>query len=533
MLYTSRVVTASTDLIGTVAMEIEASYAPGFSGLQLIGNTSEVCKDGRERARSALESAGIRLPSKRVLLSLLPGELKKDGAHYDLPLAISIAQLVHGQSFEVDTCNYVIVGELSLSGRLKPVRGAIAIALHALSLGKSGVVVPLENLAELKSLLRLSVLQDSRFEVFGFATIVDTLDWLKGEKFSGQTLKEFKDQEVEIHGEVDKNFDDMTLTPELERLALVIATGGHSCLLRGSPGVGKSMFSERISSILPMMNPEIHLESLKIHSLLSGKKLNQGLLRGRPPVRSPHHSASSAALLGSSESPGELALAHGGVLFLDELPEFRRDLIEALREPLETGVVRISRAKHKIEWRTRILLIAACNNCPCGWFGSEVRMCSCAITRIQSYQRKLSGPILDRIDIHFNMPSAERDHSTLFSTFRSDSNQSKTDLLRHKVQEARRFGTHRRRGVEQVNSSIPTVELMQQCGHTEKVFVDLLSKNYSSEISSRSVMRSLRVARTLADIDASVKVEEEHIQEASGWLALNAARERGEDFLRQ
>jgi magnesium chelatase family protein len=324
------------------------------------------------------------------------------------------------------------------------------------------------------------------------------------------------------------DFDDMVLQPGIELAVLVAASGMHSLLLRGSPGTGKSMLAARLPSILPDLDPLEHVEAMRIHSTFT-EKLPDAILCGRPPYRAPHHQASAAAVLGSAEMPGEISLAHGGVLFLDELTEFRRDLLESLREPLETGCVHVSRSRRKVVWSARIMLVAACNNCPCGWFGSSRRVCTCGAARRTAYWSRLSGPILDRIDLQVNMPEPDEATAAIFLRLARSSVPSKTKELAARVLRTRARAAARnvRFGVLS-NRDLPAHQLVGASGLEPGEFARAVNATFPRAASSRAVLRALRVARTLADLDESETIRNGDLEQAWAWQAEAAARQRGE-----
>ena len=329
------------------------------------------------------------------------------------------------------------------------------------------------------------------------------------------------------HAAVACNFNDMILDANLYRAALCLAIGRHSLIMNGPPGTGKSMFAMRLPSILPPLESQEHLQALRISSAHT-VNVDESLLAGQPPFRAPHHSASAQGVLGTAERPGDIALAHGGVLFLDEFPEFRRDIIESLREPLETGEINISRAKHKVRWCAKLILIAAANNCPCGFWGSSKKKCTCPLTRVIAYRRRLSGPIMDRIDMHVNVPENKHDAALLFDLIEQGC-EDQTAKMQARVLQCLAFSKKRNNVLGlRFNNTIPARQLLTVSGLSAKQFRKLLEASYLQKLSKRALIKTLRVARTLADIELQEKISEQHLRDAYSWQAESAALERGD-----
>jgi len=522
---TVRISTLVADGMDCQMVHVECSSARGFSGLQMIGNPSETCRDGRERARAALEKCGIYLPPQKIIMSLTPADLKKEGNHFDLPMAISLALITSERQPKIDPTGFIFAAELGLDGDLKPIRGVIPFALSAMSGDKSGLVVARANLSDLGVFQQTNATEIRDFKCLGFRHLSDILEWI----FTGKLpldmpeLKGIHDSmESERMRMVHPNFNDMILSEEQKCLALTLATGFHNALLYGSPGTGKSMFAARVRSIMPRLSAASLIETLKIQSLVYDK-IPSDILMGIPPFRSPHHSASAAALLGTADRPGELSLAHGGVLFLDEFPEFRRDLVEALREPLETGLIHISRSKRRVNWRGRVALIAACNPCPCGWYNSRFRVCRCEPRRISDYLAKMSGPILDRMDIMFEMEPISGNQNGLFdaSAFDgqgADFDKSKSALLADHVLRVREFAKSRLESLGVAcNADLKSNQIAAATGLGAKSLREFAARLTEKLGSNRSVLRVFRVARTLADIEFQDNVLEKHLVQALRW----------------
>lgn len=511
--------TAHYDAIDTSILQVECSFTRGFTGLHLIGNVSDGCRGGLERARTALESCGIEIPAKRIVINISPSEIKKDGSHLDLPIAVGLAKLLLLDSITVDTRDWLFAAELSIEGVLRPIRGAVSFAIAAQFANLKGIVVSRENEDEVAVLKELSPHKEGKkIKVLAFSSLRDVLTWLaKGKPEDKRISQDHKLKRRETAESYIPNFDDMFLTPSLSRVALVSAVGLHSILLRGAPGTGKTMFASRITSILPAMDAATHSETLKIYSSLY-ETVSVSLLRGHPPFRSPHHQASAPAILGSHEYPGEISLAHGGVLFLDEFPEYRRDVIESLREPLESGCVRVSRAQRKVVWNARVTLIAACNSCPCGWLGSHLRRCTCPSNKIIAYRRRISGPILDRIDMQVSLGDGGFSCSDIFIE-QAEKKILSTKLLAETVLAARSFAEKRNSSLNiRYNRDLKASHINQASGLSSSKLKGLIEDYTPKHATRRSLLRSLRLARTLADIEQKEVVSGKHLKQAWVWL---------------
>lgn len=534
-------------------VDVQTAYMSGFAGLQVLGNLGETCRSGKERARAALERAGIKLAPQRLVMGFSPADVKIDGAQMDLPMAVGLAlasagceAAQQGESTQVQHHRpgpLVFAAEVGLGGELRPVQGIVAFALAAAWAGTRFMVVSKDSLPELAGV------DLTPLEVLGGPDVDAVLSWLRGEDGTLQALS-VDPASASFRVPAPPDFSSMMLSPEMARVAVAVAVGGHNLLMRGTPGSGKTMFAQRLPGIMPSLEGRLRLRCMQLHSL-AGSHLD-GLRAGAAPFRSPHHGASMAAVLGSSRQPGEISLAHGGLLFLDELPEFRRDLLEALREPLESGEVHVARVGGRVVWPACAVLVAACNNCPCGWAGSRLRMCRCPVAKALAYRARLSGPLLDRIDIHVNLPEAGDVLGRISRRGEAENNEERVQMpsavLAGQVVAARRFATERWRqmGLDPavtVNSRLDPGRTQLACGWRpgsgENGLGSLLGLAASERgtphlpdvvrsISSRGLDRALRVARTLADMDTAEVVGYEHLRQALLWQAEAAARQRGE-----
>lgn len=516
--------TAALEGPDPLIIDVESCTTSGFAGLQLVGNTSELLRDGKERAKTALEKLGFKLGHKRILVNLAPADLRKEGNQFDLPMALSIACLLSDKVPKNRPADFLCAAELSLDGKLRPIRAAVPLALAAMKNGLKGIVLAAANAPEIQAMSRIFDQGTGALEFRFFTTLQDVLQWVFEDQAAAPNETEC---EVSAVAKAQLDFDDMHLSPGMQRLALVCAVGQHSLLMRGTPGAGKSMFVTRLPSILPSMKPSEHFQALQTYSMHQNF-VPRSILEGFPPFRHPHHSCSPQALLGTAYEPGDMSLAHGGILFLDELPEFRRDLLEALREPLESGYINISRAQKKCQWPAQVQFMAACNNCPCGWYGSSKHECRCPSKRLLAYWAKLSGPILDRIDIHFNMPEPVQPAVQLFH--RSDQTPAgQTLMLRERVRQVLETMRERNENLGvRANAFIDTDQIQEALACSQKIFDGFIDRLLPRRLSNRAIIRCLRVARTLADLERRKEVQEGDILLAANWTPGMAARDRGE-----
>lgn len=493
----------------TRLITLDACISRGFSGIQLLGNLGETCREGRDRAKAALENLGIQLTQKKVLMNLSPADLKKDGNHFDLAIAVVLALLHQKASVQIRWDRWALIGELDLNGYLKPIQGSISMVLGVLDSGLDGIILPSANLQELATISPL--LQRSKLQILGFSCLKDLLDWSNCETLPAPDPDSIGPPAHAL-SYYQHNFDDMLLSEELKLLIICVMTGRHHLLLSGSPGSGKSMLAERLPSLQSRLPLKKLMEVLKIYGH-SREQPAKSLLAGWAPYRCPHHSLSLQALLGTPDRAGEVSLAHHGILFLDEFPEFRRDAVEALREPLEAGQIFVSRAKDKACWPAKPQLIAACNLCPCGWHGSRLEVCRCSTQQLLRYQSKLSGPIMDRIDIHFNMPEPRN-----LDWQQTAAKPGQTLELLQAIQASKEFSLARNQqfGI-QWNSQLAFQHFPAASGHSQESFTKLLASSSLKTPSRRSLIKILRVARTLADIERSEIITVSQLKQAWLW----------------
>lgn len=485
-------------------VEVETDISQGLPAFELVGLPDTAVKESRDRVRSALKNCGFTFPVSRITMNLAPADKRKEGPIYDLPLLISLLKAT-GQ-LHADTDNAVFIGELSLSGELRPVRGVLPMAIKAEQHHFQYLFVPFENAAE------AAVIRD--LTVIPVKTVTDLIRHLHKEM---EIPAATTDLGVAAHNPLIPDFADVKGQKAAKRALEIAASGGHNILLIGPPGSGKSMLAKRLPSILPDMTFEESIETTKIHSVAGNLKNGASLIRIRP-FRSPHHTVSTAGLSGGGTvpRPGEISLAHGGVLFLDELPEFSRGAMEVMRQPIEDGVVTISRVNGTVTYPCNIMLVAAMNPCPCGYFGHPSRPCTCSSKSVDKYLARISGPLLDRLDLHIEVPPVEFDELT------GKENGEDSAAIKKRVEMAREIQRGRFEGTPiQSNSGIPASILRDVCRMTLEA-EQLLRKAFERlGLSARAYDRVLKVSRTIADLDQSDCIDVRHAAEAVQYRSLD------------
>ena len=505
----SKVFSGAINGLEAQLVEVEVDVSQGLRSFSIVGLPDKAVKESEDRVDSAIKSAKLLSPHGRtfkVLVNLAPADLKKEGSIYDLPIALAF--LIASRQTMFNPTDKIFLGELSLDGKLRPIKGALSFALMAKKLGIKEIILPAHNAKE------ASLIEE--IKVIGVDSLAETLAYLEHRKEIIPSQTNNEDFILSPNYNVDISW---IKGQEYAKRALEItAAGSHNLFMFGPPGGGKSLLAKALPSILPKLNFAESLEVTKIYSIAGLLPENKALISFRP-FRSPHHISSEVALVGGGNPPrpGEITLAHRGVLFLDEFPEFHRDVLESLRQPIEEGVITVSRAKNTFTFPSRFMLIAASNPCPCGYFNDPEKNCTCSPSQISMYRRKMSGPLMDRIDLFIEVPAVK------YEKLIAESAENQSNTIREKIEAARQ--KQKERFINDnpstgsghailTNSEMNIPEIKKYCGHDEKS-QELLKKYVNSgKLSARGYHRILKVARTIADLANSDKIQYEHIAEA-------------------
>ncbi len=499
----------SSTIIGVDAhkVEVEVDITKGLPFFAIVGLPETSVRESKERVKSAIGNSGYKFPYDRIIINLAPADIKKEGTGFDLPIAAGIlaASGIFPKEF---LSRYFLLGELSLDGKIKPVKGSLSMAISAKNSGYEGIIIPKENSNEAGVVKGI--------KVFPVSYLSDVVEFFNG-------YKEIEPLEVNIKQIFKENFDNLTDFAEIKgqehvkRAMEIAAAGGHNILLSGIPGSGKTMISKSLPTIMPPLTFKEAIEITKIYSVAGLLKKNQPLVTQRV-FRSPHHTISDAGLVGggSNPKPGEISLAHNGVLFLDELPEFRKSVLEVLRQPLEDQCVTISRVASQVTYPSKIMLVAAMNPCPCGYYTSPNHQCLCSPVQIQRYRSKISGPLLDRIDLHIDVPAVP--YKDLLNSSDSESSAE----VRKRVIEARDIQTRRfNKSNIHSNSQMNAAQMKNFCIIDEPSRKILETAIEKLGLSARAYNRVLKISRTIADMDKKQNIGVEHISESIQYRNLD------------
>jgi magnesium chelatase family protein len=497
----AKIYSAAVYGVDAYEVEIEVNAAGGSPVIVIVGLPDAAVKESRDRVTTAISNSGYFWPRGRTTINLAPADIKKEGPSFDLPIALGM--IAASEEVESDIFDkFSFVGELALNGAVRSVKGVLPVALEARRRGKQAMIVPEANAREAAMV--------EGIDIFGVQNLRQTFQFVRGETTLQPTrgdLTEF----FATHQNYDVDFADVKGQGHVKRAIEVAVAGGHNVLMIGPPGSGKSMLSKRIATIIPPMALEEAIETTKIHSIAGLLSGDQSFVATRP-FRSPHHTISDVGLLGGSAvpAPGEVSLAHNGVLFLDELPEFKRSTLEVMRQPLEDGRVTISRAAGTITFPSEFMLVAAMNACPCGYFGDLKRECRCSPIQVQRYRQRISGPLLDRIDLHIEVPAVD------YRDISSDRDEERSVPIRERVMKARqrqqeRFQKDRK---TTCNARMGPRQIKQHCKLSPESQELIRMAMTELNLSARAYDRILKVSRTIADLSSSEAITSEHVSEA-------------------